>query len=207
MKSLEAFDVDVYESLLRHPDHRGIDTRRSADFLDSHISGSISMSLTNIGLIAGWALRSNQAFTFILNDMSDLELAKNSLYRVGLDNVIGYMKDGFAGWSDSGKQVESISTISSEDLNDALKRDQLSIIDVRESHEYEAEWILTSRPSPLTRLEEEVADLDTTDKIVTICPSGFRSTTAASIMKRNGIDNVTVFLGGFNKWKADGYPM
>jgi len=207
LKSLEAFDVDEYENLLRHPDHRGIDTRRSADFLNSHISGSISLSLTNIGLIAGWALRSNQDFTFILNDMSDLELAKNSLYRVGLDNVIGYLKDGFAGWSNSGKQVESISTISSEDLNDALKRRKVSIIDVRESHEYEKEWIPTSRSSPLTRLEEEVAHLDIADKIVTLCPSGFRSSTAASIMKRRGIDNVAVYLTGLNNWKADGYPM
>ncbi|MGY5878872.1 MAG: rhodanese-like domain-containing protein [Candidatus Thorarchaeota archaeon] len=207
LKPVEEFEIDEYERLLTQPDHRGIDTRHSTDFLESHIPGSISMSLTNIGLIAGWALRSNQTFTFILNGMSDLELSKSSLYRVGLDNVVGYLKDGFLGWSNSGKQVESISTISSEDLNDALKRDTVHVIDVRESHEYETEWIPTSRPSPLTRLEEEVAFLDASEKIVTVCPSGFRSTTAASMMKRRGIDNVAVFFTGLKKWKSDGYPM
>ena len=207
LKPLEEFSVDEYENILVHPDHRGIDTRPSADFLGSHIPGSISMSLTNIGLLAGWALRSNQTFTFILNNINDLELAKNSLYRVGLDNIIGYLKDGFLGWSNSGKAVESIPTISSEDLSDALKRDTVRIMDVREPHEYEEEWIPTSRSSPLTRLEEEVTYLDTSEKIVTVCPSGFRSTTAASVMKRNGVDDVAVYLTGLKKWKADGYPM
>ncbi|MBE0527533.1 MAG: MBL fold metallo-hydrolase, partial [Candidatus Thorarchaeota archaeon] len=207
LKPVIEFEVDEYENMLLHPDQRGIDTRRSADFLESHIPRSISMSLANIGQLAGWALRSNQTFTFIFNDISDLELARNSFYRVGLDNVVGYLKDGFRGWRDSGKRVESIPTISSRDLNDALKKDMLRIIDVRESHEYEKEWISTSRSSPLTRLEEEVSDIDSTEKIVTVCPSGFRSTTAASIMKRNGIDDVTVFLSGLKKWKADGYPM
>ena len=165
------------------------------------------MTLTNIGQLAGWALRSNQTFPFILNDIGDLELDKNSLYRVGLDNVIGYLKNGFLGWLNSGKAVESISTITSEDLNDALKRDEVRIIDVRESHEYEQEWIPTSTSSPLTRLEEEVAFIDATGKIVTICPSGFRSTTAVSIMKHMGIDDVAVYLNGLKNWKAEGYPM
>ncbi|MGY5858033.1 MAG: rhodanese-like domain-containing protein [Candidatus Thorarchaeota archaeon] len=207
LKPLEEFDIDAYERLLVHPDHRGIDTRPSSDFLDSHIPDTLSLSLTNIGKIAGWALRSNQTFTFILNDISDLELAKSSLYRVGLDNVIGYLKEGFHGWTNSGKVVESISTISSVNLTGALKRDNLSVIDVREAHEFEQEWVPTSRSSPLTRLEEEVAYLDTIEKIVTVCPSGFRSTTAASIMKRSGIDNVAVYLTGLTNWKADGYPM
>ncbi|MFW9844790.1 MAG: rhodanese-like domain-containing protein, partial [Candidatus Thorarchaeota archaeon] len=120
---------------------------------------------------------------------------------------IGYLKDGFPGWKNGGKQTESISTISSENLNNALKKGTVSIIDVRESHEYEKEWISDSRSSPLTRLEEEVTFIDATEKIVTVCPSGFRSTTAASIMKRRGFDDIAVFLEGLKKWKADGYSM
>ncbi|MHA1288867.1 MAG: MBL fold metallo-hydrolase, partial [Candidatus Thorarchaeota archaeon] len=79
LKPLQEFDVDEYEKLLAHSDHRGIDTRHSADFLESHIPGSLSMNLTNIGLLAGWALRSNQTFTFILDKIGDLELARSSL--------------------------------------------------------------------------------------------------------------------------------
>lgn len=207
LKPMTEFDVSEYEKMLHHPDHRGIDTRHSADFLDSHIPGSISLSLTNIGQLAGWALRSNQTFTFILNNNSELEFASNSLYRVGLDTVVGYLKDGFPGWCKSGKMVESIPTLSPEQLNDALKKNMHGIIDVREHYEYEKEWIPNSRSSPLTNLEEAVSEFDTTEKIVTVCPSGFRSTTAASIMKHNGIHDVAVFLSGLKKWKADGYPM
>ena len=207
LKSVDELKVDDYEKLLGHPDHRGIDTRMITDFLDSHIPGSISLSLTNIGQLAGWTLRANQTFTFILNDVNDLELAKNSLYRVGLDNVIGYLKDGFLGWRNSGKRVGNISTISSAELSDALKRGVVRVVDVRESHEFEKEWIPNSISSPLTRIEDEVSFIDASKKIVTVCPSGFRSTTGASIMKHAGMDNVAVYLPGLKNWKADGYPM
>ena len=110
-------------------------------------------------------------------------------------------------WRKSGKPTASISTISAEQLNDALKRNAVHIADVREPHEFEVEWIPTARSSSLTRLEEEVGYIDTTEKIVTVCPSGFRGTTAASIMKRNGIDDVAVLLTGLNDWKDKGYPL
>ncbi|TFG28221.1 MBL fold metallo-hydrolase [Candidatus Thorarchaeota archaeon] len=207
LPSIEELDVDEYDKLLRHPDHRGIDTRHIADFLDSYIPGSISISLSNIGLLAGWVLRSDQTFTFILGNFADLEQAKNSLYRVGLDNITGYLKDGFRGWLNSRKVVEHIPTLLPPDLNDGLKKNEFRILDVRESHEYDMERIPTSSNSPLTRLDEEASDLDTSKKIVTVCPSGFRSTTAASIMKHNGLNDVAVFISGLKKWKSNGYPV
>lgn len=208
LKPIEELEVDEFEKLLVHPDQRAIDTRSHTEFLDSHIPRTINLSLPNIGLLAGWVLRSNQTFSFILNDLNDLELVVNSLYRVGLDNIIGYLKNGFHEWRKSGKPVESIPSITTDDLHAGLENNTIGIIDVRESHEYEQEWITHSMISPLTRIEEEVMHIDNSaDTIAAVCPSGFRSTTAASIMKRNGINNVAVFLSGIKGWKAQGYPV
>ncbi len=208
LKPIEELEISEFEKLLVHPDQRSIDTRSHTDFLKAHIPRTISLSLNRIGLIAGWVLRANQTFSFILNDYNDLDLATNYLYRVGLDNIIGYLKNGFQGWRKSGRAVESIPSISIEKLHAGMENKTISIFDARESHEYEQEWIAHSMISPLTRLEEEVLHIDDSAATnVTVCPSGFRSTTAASIMKRNGINNVTVFLSGIKGWKAHGYPV
>lgn len=207
LKSIEEFEADEYEKLLENPDHRGIDTRPSADFVKSHIPGSISLSLSNIGLLAGWALRDHQNFSFILGDVGDLELATSSFYRVGLDNVIGYLQGGFSGWTNSNKITDSIKTISSDEFKTSFESGSSSIVDVRESHEFEFERIPSSSSAPLTKLEEEANALDISKQIVTICPSGYRSTTAASIMKRHGIEDVLVYLAGLNQWQEDGNPM
>jgi len=208
LKPIEELDIREFEKLLVHPDQRAIDTRSHTDFLKEHIPKTISLSLNRIGLIAGWVLRANQTFSFILNDFNDLELATNSLYRVGLDNIIGYLKNGFHEWRKSGRAVESIPSISIEDLHAGMENNTIGIFDARESHEYGQEWIANSMISPLTRIEEEVLHIDDSAATnVTVCPSGFRSTTAASIMKRNGINNVAVFLSGIKEWKAKGYPV
>jgi len=124
-----------------------------------------------------------------------------------LDNVVGYLKDGFTEWRNSGKLTESIPIISAEDAYTQIKTNVIHIIDVREPHEYGEEWIPSSLGSPLTRLEEEASCLDVTTRPVTACPSGHRSTTAASIMKRKDFNDVAVLKGGLNSWKEEGYPM
>lgn len=207
LEPLKEFEVDEYERLLEDPNHQGIDTRDSSVFLHAHIPGSISLNLSNIGLQAGWVLKSKQNFSFILNDYIDLELAKSTLYRVGLDNVIGYLKDGFSGWLKSGKTLESMGSISSDDMKSEMERNMINLVDVRESYEFERGWIPSSQSLPLTGLNESILSIDTSKKIVTICSSGHRSTTAASIMKKHGVDNIAVLQPGLTKWIELGYPM
>ena len=207
LKPLEELQINEFEKLLAHSNHRAIDTRSNAEFLNSHIPRTISMNLNNIGLLSGWALRSDQTFSFILTDNIDLELARSSLLRVGLDNIVGYLKNGFHEWRKSGRNVDSIASISIEELKTSLDNSMLSIIDVREPHEFDKTRIIGSTSSPLTRLEEEVSNIDESNTIATICPSGFRSTTAASIMKRSGINNVIVPLGGIKGWVDQGFSV
>ncbi len=207
LESVKELEIGEFENLLDQSNHRVIDTRSNAEFLKSHIPRTISMNLNNIGLLAGWALRSGQNFSFILNDYTDLELARGSLLRVGLDNIVGYLKNGFHEWSKSGRDVDSIPSISIEELKTSFDNNTLSIIDVREPYEFENARITGSKSSPLTRLDEEVSNIDASNTIAILCPTGFRSTTAASIMKRNGINNVIVPLSGIKGWVSQGYPV
>jgi hydroxyacylglutathione hydrolase len=203
----QSLSIDEFEKLVEQPEHRAIDTRSKYEFLEDHIPKSISISLGHIGLLAGWALRSSQTFSFILSDNSHITQASAALHRVGLDTIIGYLENGYEGWKQSGKSVSSIPTVTVENLYSGIQDKTIQVVDIREEHEFHQERIESSESYPLTRLEEEMHKIDSKKEIVTICPSGFRSTTAVSMLERAGYEDVRVLPNGLKEWKQKGYPI
>jgi hydroxyacylglutathione hydrolase len=200
--------IEAFSNLLEDDGHRAIDTRPSAEFLERHIPRSISLSITNMGQLAGWALRSDQTFSIILrNDIDDLILATAMLHRIGYDNVLGFLRNGVDQWVSSGRETSSIEVLSLDEFGAKQTRREVVVIDVREPHEYDLERIEDSVSFPLTGLEEKAEIFTTDGPIATVCPSGSRSTTAASILKWKGADEIAVSLDGLKAWKAFDYPL
>ncbi|HZI52963.1 MAG TPA: rhodanese-like domain-containing protein [Chitinophagaceae bacterium] len=73
-----------------------------------------------------------------------------------------------------------------------LKIDKnVTIVDVRSPDEYSIEHVPGAINIPLDRLESNIAEFKKMPKPVIIyCRSGFRSETAVSILKQNGITEV-----------------
>jgi hydroxyacylglutathione hydrolase len=204
----EELETGEFERLLHQDDHRAIDTRSSQEFTLGHIPGSISISLDNMGLLAGLTLRPTQNFSIILNNgMDDLIKAKAMLHRIGYDDIRGYFKNGVASWKKSGREVQSIELMSLEVFGAYQTRSELEIIDVREPHEYDEERIEGSKSIPLTGFGEAAPGISSDRPIATICPRGNRSTTAASILLREGVKDVKVTLDGLKGWKAQDFPL
>jgi hydroxyacylglutathione hydrolase len=201
-------EISNFSELLEDDNHRAIDTRPSDEYAKSHIPGSISLSTANMGLLAAWVLKPEQTFSIILrNEEDDLAFATTILHRFGYDNIIGYLKNGLEQWVASGRKIGFIEKIALDDFKAKQTRHEVKVLDVREPHEFEKEHIEGSVSYPLTRLEESVKGLVSAGPIATICPSGHRSTTAASILKRQGLNNITVSMDGLKGWSARGYPL
>ena len=85
---------------------------------------------------------------------------------------------------------------------------RVTILDVRESDEYDQGAIETARLVPRGLLESvigtHVNDLD--EKIILYCAGGARSALAAQTLKRMGYTNVSSLRGGFGRWKTNGHP-
>ena len=161
-----------------------------------------------MGLLAGWALRPEQNFSIILrNDVDDLVLATAMLHRIGYDKIIGFLRNGVDQWTSSGRSTGSIDVLSLDEFGAKQTRREVVVIDVREPHEYSQEHIEDSVSSPLTELEEKAKNFITEGPIATMCPGGFRSTTAASILRHKGVNDVAVSLDGLKAWKAFDYPL
>jgi molybdopterin/thiamine biosynthesis adenylyltransferase/rhodanese-related sulfurtransferase/molybdopterin converting factor small subunit len=78
--------------------------------------------------------------------------------------------------------------------------DNFTLIDVRESHEYQIARIPGSTLIPLGTLPNRLQELDPEADIVAHCKSGARSQKAVDLLKQNGFQKVRNMTGGILAW-------
>ncbi len=200
-------DVKSLKRLMKQDTHRAVDVRTPLSFIEEHIPGSISLSLSNMGLIAAWSIKPEYSISLIIQEPRQLEEAWSYLVRVGIDNTVGYLRDGLTSWTLKGWKTASIEPMELDELRRCITHKSISLLDVRETHEYEEEHVPNSISVPLTQLGLGAPLLLGKGSIATICPSGFRSTTAASLLKRLGYNDVRVAWSGLNEWTEKGYQL
>ena len=179
-----------------------LDVRDGAAFGAGHVPGSINIGLR--GQFASWAgtlLDHDREIVIVAADEAGANEAGMRLARVGLENVEGALLGGVAAWRDSGRTLASLPQMSVEELRHSLPNVQ--ILDVRRRTEYDSGHVPTAVNVPLDFFEERI-DLDLTKPTAVICASGYRSSTAASLLRGPMIVNVT---GGTAAWIAAGHAV
>ena len=89
---------------------------------------------------------------------------------------------------------DTVSSISAAEL---AKRTSIGrILDVRKEEEYDDVHLDHALNIPLASLEEQLGRVDDKDSFFIHCATGYRSMTAASLLKRNGISNFINISGG-----------
>jgi rhodanese-related sulfurtransferase len=85
------------------------------------------------------------------------------------------------------------------------------ILDVREPEEYTGPLghLEGSRLIPLGQLPARLRELESyrEREIITVCKSGFRSQTGASILKQAGFNTVYSMQGGMTEWNRLNFPV
>jgi hydroxyacylglutathione hydrolase len=76
----------------------------------------------------------------------------------------------------------------------------LQLIDVSRPAEYSGSHIPGAINSPLSHLEERIADFDRSRATAVICASGFRSSAASSILAKHGFTKLFNIVGGMTAW-------
>lgn len=87
-----------------------------------------------------------------------------------------------------------------------LERDDVQLIDVRESYEHEAGRIAGDRLIELGRLTESVDAIDRDRPVIFYCRSGSRSAMATQAFRGAGFDAHNL-AGGLLEWQAAGLPL
>jgi hydroxyacylglutathione hydrolase len=186
-----------------------VDTRPAMQFAVAHVPGSMHIALT--GQYASWAARILGLDTPLIIAGEDPEHVRESqirLARVGIENVVGYLADGVAGWIKSGFELDYIPQITVQDLVELQDQepDRIAVLDVRELGEVAGGVIENSVCIPLGKLQSRTAELNREKLLVVHCKGGYRSSIATSILRRAGFRDIANLIGGFDAWKTAGLP-
>jgi molybdopterin/thiamine biosynthesis adenylyltransferase/rhodanese-related sulfurtransferase len=98
------------------------------------------------------------------------------------------------------QQADEVPEITVEELKENL--DEISVLDVREPHEYEVANI-GARLIPLGELPERIIELDRDETFAVHCKTGGRSARAVKLLKEAGFQNVYNVKGGITAWSED----
>jgi len=130
------------------------------------------------------------------------------LARVGIENVAGYLADGVVGWIKNGFELEYIPQVTVQDFLELQEQEpgRITVLDVRERGEQSAGSIENSVNIPLGELKTRATELDLDKLVVVHCKGGYRSSIAASLLRRAGFRDIANLIGGYDAWKTAGLP-
>ena len=181
-----------------------LDVRDSDAFGAGHIGGAVNIGLG--GQYASWCgtlLSATDDLVIVADGEERSREAVMRLARVGMENVAGYLDGGILAWSNAGYGVERLPQINARDLGGS----KLAVLDVRRSNEYAGGHVPRARNIPLAELQRRIAELDRDEPLAVICQSGYRSSTAASLLERAGFTDVSNVVGGTTAWIAEKLPV
>jgi len=185
-----------------------LDTRKELSFGASHIPGALSIWEDGVPNFAGWFLPYDKPI-LLVDEAGNPSKSLTYLKRIGYDNVEGCLAGGMLAWNMQGNESESIDTVNVHEVCDILDSDESTfLLDVRPQEEIEKKGeIEGAYELHLTKLPENLGDIPEDRSIYIFCGSGLRSMTAASILKRNGFEDLNVVLGGLSGWTSTTCPI
>jgi glyoxylase-like metal-dependent hydrolase (beta-lactamase superfamily II)/rhodanese-related sulfurtransferase len=197
-KSAKALSVKDFEAIANETDAVILDVRHQSEFIKGFIPRAIFIGID--GGFAPWvgALIKDIAQPILLITPEGREEDTiTRLSRVGFDNVLGYLKGSFAAWKNAGKEVDTLTSISAADLEQKMKH-KITVFDVRKPGEYASEHIKSAESTPLSFLNNYIAEFPKKGDFFVHCAGGYRSVIAASILKSRGYHNVIDVAGGYD---------
>lgn len=181
-----------------------LDTRQAQDFAAGHLPGSINVGLDGrFAEYAGDVLAPDERIVLVSDEGSELE-AKVRLARIGFDSVVGYLERPTAAMVDHPEINVRASRLTASELAGRMADlTGLVLVDVRNPGEVAASGVIDDAVCvPMPRLTSDLATLDPARPTVVYCAGGYRSSIAASVMRRAGFTDVSELLGGFQAWAS-----
>jgi hydroxyacylglutathione hydrolase len=205
-RSLKPLTIDEILRL-RNSGAQLLDVRDPAYFAAAHLVGTINISLC--GQYATWAgtLLSREKPIVVIAEPGREEEAGIRLGRIGFDHVAGYLQGGMQPLGSRGELVGRIERLAAADLaRELASGDPPFLLDVRTPREWQTRRLAESVNLPLNRLGDSLAQVPRHRSVVVHCASGYRSSIAASLLRLNGLDQVTDLVGGMAAWQTANLP-
>jgi hydroxyacylglutathione hydrolase len=186
----QAFDVEKVAALLRDGAWV-IDLRNRRDFNASFLAGAINAELRNdLPNYLGWMVPFEEHLVLVGDDAKVLDEAQRMLARIGYDRLQGRMVAEAGAFA--GHDLERTTRIMNFDGLDLVGPDERTILDVRDTWEYESGHHRDAVHIPFHELPERIGEVPRGRPVWIYCATGARATIAASFLVRQGIEAVLI---------------
>lgn len=185
-----------------------VDIRSILAFGGGHVPGAINIPLrTEFVNWAGWMLDDTRPILLVGESVGDIYQAVTHLYRIGLDNIEGYLRNGMTDWQNAALRLNNVQQWTVHELNAQRDEADVQVLDVRSPNEVAKGKVPGAKHIFVPHLTDRLDELDTDKTIATYCGSGYRASIAASILKQAGFRAVANVPGSWLAWKAAGLPV
>ncbi|MDH0675167.1 MBL fold metallo-hydrolase [Empedobacter sp. GD03861] len=179
-----------------------LDVRDPQTFAAGFIPNSINIGIRgNFAPWVGTLITDIKQPILLIAEIGEEEEAVTRLARVGYDNVIGFLNNGFQAWAEAEKDFDEIVSVSPEEFVELVDETELKILDVRKPGEYETSHVEGAITAPLDFINESMKLIDPEETYLVHCAGGYRSMIFTSILRARGYENLIDVAGGFGKIK------
>ena len=105
------------------------------------------------------------------------------------------------------ENTETVKSVDAETVKAWLDRDEIVLVDVRETKEFECEHIPGALLLPLSSFDADVFPTIPGKQLVLHCAIGKRSEAAGKMLLKAGHVGMVHMEGGLTAWKAHGFPV
>ncbi|MBL0134391.1 MAG: MBL fold metallo-hydrolase [Chitinophagaceae bacterium] len=200
-----ALSPDAFEAAANETSALILDTRAPQVFAAGFIPNAINIGIDgNFAPWVGAMIPDIKQEILLITDEGREEEVITRLARVGYDFTIGYLKGGFKSWQNSGKETDSILSITAEELAAETKKGTVSLVDVRKKSEFESEHMIDAENLPLDFINDSMSKIDSSKTYHVHCAGGYRSMIFISTLRARGFTNLIDINGGFKAIKDSG---
>jgi hydroxyacylglutathione hydrolase len=184
-----------------------VDLRDQLAFGGAHVPGALGIGVDgSLSTWAAWVVPYDKPILLVAETPFAVDPAVRALVRVGLDRIRGWLEGGMNAWRQEGLPIATLPQMSVPELAAALERGgAVNVLDVRGDGEWSEGHIDGAVHVHGGLLEDRLDEVPRNGRpLAVICGSGYRSTVAASVLKRAGFEDVRNVPGGMRAWRSAG---
>jgi hydroxyacylglutathione hydrolase len=206
MPTAKPLTAEAVEQLMGEG-HVVVDTRSSADFGVGHIPGAFHAHLSSpeFEQRVGWVTPLDTPIILVCDEDEEAQQAIYNMAFIALDTrVTGFLEGGMTAWMDAGKEMTSVAQMDVFTLRDRLAGNGMQVLDVREDDEYDEGHIAGAKNLSFKRIPTQLDEVALNPEMPTAitCATGKRSSTAASLLLREGFSELYNIVGGMAAWES-----
>ncbi|HSR10616.1 MAG TPA: rhodanese-like domain-containing protein [Thermodesulfobacteriota bacterium] len=185
-----------------------LDLRSPEAIAGAFIPGSVAMPLEMIPGYAGYFVPYETPIGLIVESYPMIDAAVRYLVRIGIDDVSCFLAGGMTAWEKSGRAYDTIPAIHVDELVGLMEsKKDFTLLDVRKIDEVKEGKLPRAQHIFLGELLNRLNEVPRDRPLVAFCDSGRRSMIAASLLKREGFQNVKDCLGSMAACRNAGCPI